>query len=223
MASLIAAYADRTNRVLLAFDVDLDVDVLDVGAGVLTAADGGDVPALLIYETVPGDPSQVRAVLDGRLRRVSYSLAYSGLYAAGGSHVTGTATFLGILPSGPRLSGYDRRLKIDLGLGATAGGDLALLTGDELIREQALRVLTWEQGELLAEPGFGRPFRAAGLLNTRRLAEYKRTGEASLRGIPGVLQAELSLSVGQDVFRATARLKTSQSEIEVSAERLQGR
>lgn len=216
-------WADRTNRILLTFTVPIDAAALELGEGTLNAADKGPAPALLAFEAVAGEPLQLRAVFDGRFRPVSYTFAFS-VYDAVGSPIVSSVSFVGIERSAARILPADRRLKVDLDLGATVGGDGALLAGDNWIREQVARVLSWRRGELLSSPTFGRPFRDKGPLRPRELADLKRDAERIVGALPGVVAARVLLEQrAGDQLAISARVQTSQSSLDVSVERLRGK
>lgn len=222
--TVLEVYADRSNRLLLRFSADLDPYGLELGTGVLTAADSGSVPSLVSYDAVSGLPDELYATFDGPLRQVGHVLAYGGLAGILGDVAAGvTATFSGLGRSGPRRFPYDQRLRIDLDFNATLGGDLSLLVGDSLVKEQVYRLLAWREGELLADPSFGVPFRFQGPASSRRLLEYKAAAERKIRALPGVTRASVRLEQTDDVLKVFAAVQTSQTELEVAVQRQLGR
>lgn len=220
---LLGVYADRTNRLRMQFAEDIDSYSLELGSSTLVHEDGGQVPSHVVFEAVPGSPSEVFAYYDGDLRAGQHAISYSGLLGLTGDYASGTVAFYSLPRSAPRISPYDQRLKIDLGLSTTVGGDVALLVGDSFLRQQAERLLTWSKGELLADPAFGVPWRFQGPASTRALTEYRDVAERKLKGLPGVLSAGVRLEQTSDMLRVSARIKTDQTELELSVQRLLGR
>ena len=222
---LLTSRPDRTNRLLLTFSGDLDSDTFEVGTGSLVAADAGLVPGFVGYYAVALHPEQLWAVFDGAFRHIGLVLTYAGMLDAVGDPVAGAAGFTGMEPSSPVRFAYDRRLKIDLATSATAGGDLGLLMGDSLVREQVIRLHSWHPGELMADKSFGVAPEPQALLTTRNLTEYRRQSERATQQLPGVQAASTSviLDAGNEVLRTRIAVKTDQTQLEVTTERLLGR
>lgn len=216
-------YADRSNRVLMRFDADLDPYGLELGTCVLVAADGGKVPTLVAYEAVSGQPDEATATFDGPFRPVSYVLTYGSLAGILGDVAAGSISFVGLDRSAPRRYPYDQRLKIDLGFGSTLGGDLPLLVGDSFLKEQVRRMLAWRAGELLADINFGVPFSFQGSASARRLREFQSTAERKMLALPGVTKSSVRLEQTDDVLKVFATVQTSQTELEVAVQRQLGR
>ena len=214
--------AERTNRALLVFSGALDPESFDGASGSLVAADAGAVPALLGFEAVDGHPEQALAAFSLDFREVALTFSWSGLAdAAGDPTETTSGTFAGMAASGPRLTVYDQRLDIDLGLDVTPGGDMALQVGDNYLTEQAIRECTWQQGALLEDRAVGVPFSKDTLVVTRKLNEYRVAAErrlSSLRGVRGV--KVLLKSDASGVLRQQIRLQTDQTMLDVSSARL---
>jgi hypothetical protein len=220
--SLLSAYADRSNRVLMVFDNPLDDGTFEIGTASLVATDNGIVPVFVHYEEVPGYTSQVYAIFAGQFRDTTYTMTYGALLGLNGAVVSGTVTFSG-LPVAQGTQPRDKRLKVDLNFDVTTGGDIALLVGDDFLREQALRILSWTAGELATDPQFGVPYRFQGPANPALLVEYRRLAEKQLRRLPGVVAAKVGLTQTNDMIQIEAALQTNQTSLTVEAQRTLGR
>lgn len=221
--ALVSCRPDRTNSLLLVFSDDLDSASFELVAGSLVAADGGEAPGISSWVAVAGHPEQVRVLCDGAFRPAGYTLSWSSLLDWTGAALSGSSSFAGLEPSSPRRFPYDRQLKIDLDFAASVGGDVGILVGDSWLKEQAIRLHTWQRGELLADPEFGVPWTPQGPVTGRMLAEFRRASERKLKLLPGVRAAKTTLIVQGDVLHVRCEIRTSQTELEVTVQRLLGR
>lgn len=220
--NLLSAQADRSNRVLMVFDGALDDGTFELGTASLVAADNGVVPVFVHYEEVAGYTTRAYALWSGQFRDTTYTMTYGGLLGLDSSVVSGTTTFTGLTVA-QGTQPIDRRLKVDLNFDVTTGGDIALLVGDDFLREQALRILSWTAGELATDPQFGVPYRFQGPANPAALVEYRRLAEKQLRRLPGVVAAKVGLTQTNDQIQIEAALQTDQTSLTVQAQRTLGR
>lgn len=211
-----SAQADRTNRLLLIFSSPPDQVSVELAGCAVVSVDGTHSPEVIRCETVDGSPLAVHVLLQEDLRALPYVATVTGLVDWLGASLAGSAGFQGVEPGGARRNPWDQRLRIDLDFGVMVGGDLALLSGDDWTKEQAIRWIAWLKGELTTDPGWGFAVPFQGPLGTAAIVDMQRRLERGLRALPGTLGASVTVSVqGGDTVLIRAQIRTDQSDVPV--------
>ncbi len=195
------AYAVKTNVVRLEFAEDANLGTIHLAEAFALSA---TAPTLYLAEVIPVGVRVLDVVLDGPFRQALYSLSLWGMFYATGIEINETAQFQGLLATGPRLRTQDQRLRIDMDLFTRQGGDYALQTGDDYVREQIKRAIAW--GDIV-------PVKA--LLRPSRLFRLRRRAETLVRSIPGVRAASVRLddADGTDSLTIRVSARTDQSSL----------